>query len=183
MTQQRSNALPDDRQSDVDSRSALTIVSACLSGSPCRYDGHARPDDEIIDAVSAGRAISACAEQLGGLPTPRPAAEIVGGDGSDVLEGRARVVSAHGEDFTDAFIVGARQVADLAESRGITHAILQARSPSCGCTSIYDGTHSGQQRAGEGVLAAELKRRGITVEERAGSRDTDASTAASIPSA
>ena len=104
LTQQRSNALPDDRQSDGDSRSALTIVSACLSGSPCRYDGHARPDDEIIDAVAAGRAISACAEQLGGLPTPRPAAEIVGGDGSDVLEGRARVVSAHGEDFTFAIL-------------------------------------------------------------------------------
>ncbi|MGW4096571.1 DUF523 domain-containing protein [Mycobacterium sp. NPDC004974] len=146
----------------------MTIVSACLSGIPCRYDGRARPDRDVIDAVSAGEALPLCAEVLGGLPTPRPAAEIVGGDGHDVLDGRARVVSVHGDDLTDAFIAGAKAVADTAIEKGARRAILQARSPSCGCGSIYDGTHSGALQPGDGVVAAELRRCGIHVEERSG---------------
>ncbi|WP_309227722.1 MULTISPECIES: DUF523 domain-containing protein [unclassified Mycolicibacterium] len=161
--------------SDGSGRS-VTIVSACLSGMPCRYDGRARPDKDVIDAVSSGQALPLCAEVLGGLPTPRPAAEIVGGDGHDVLDGRARVVSVNGDDLTDAFIAGAKAVADTAIAQGARRAILQARSPSCGCGSIYDGTHSGVLQPGDGVVAAELRRRGVHVEERSGN-----STAPSEP--
>ncbi|GAB5897635.1 DUF523 domain-containing protein [Mycolicibacterium mageritense] len=151
----------------------LTIVSACLSGAPCRYDGRSRPDRGVMDAVASGQALPLCAEVLGGLPTPRPAAEIVEGDGYDVLDGRARVVSVDGDDLTAAFIAGAKAVADAAVEYGAHHAILQARSPSCGCGSIYDGTHSGTLQAGDGVVAAELRRRGIRVEERSGRKPTD----------
>lgn len=142
----------------------LTLVSSCLAGLPCRYDGRAKPDPEIVRAVSEGRAIPACAEQLGGLPTPRPAAEIVGGDGQDVLAGRARVLGVDGADFTAEFVAGARAVAEIAAERGITSATLQARSPSCGAAQIYDGSHSGQLAEGDGVLAALLRSRGLAIE-------------------
>ncbi|MFV0320593.1 MAG: DUF523 domain-containing protein, partial [Microbacterium sp.] len=118
----------------------LVLVSSCLAGVPCRYDGRARPDPGIIDAVAAGRALPACAEQLGGLPTPRPPAEIVGGDGHDVLNGTARILTDAGEDVTESFVAGAQAVARLATEHGVTHAVLQARSPSCGCGTIYDGS-------------------------------------------
>ncbi|SJN12851.1 Purine nucleoside phosphorylase [Leucobacter sp. 7(1)] len=148
------------------------LVSSCLAGIPCRYDGNARPDAEIIAAVENGHAVPACAEQLGGLPTPRPAAEIRGGDGSDVLRGTAAVITDQGEDVTAEFIAGAEKVTELALAHGITEAVLQARSPSCGCGVVYDGSHSGELTRGDGVLAAMLTQRGITVRAVRGNRDT-----------
>ncbi|MBP1325126.1 uncharacterized protein YbbK (DUF523 family) [Leucobacter exalbidus] len=147
---------------------SLKLVSSCLAGLPCRYDGRAKPDPEIVRAVHEGRAIAACAEQLGGLPTPRPAVEIVGGTGSDVLAGTARVLTESGEDLTAPFVAGAHQVAEIARAHGVTEAILQARSPSCGVDTIYDGTHSGELTQGDGVTAALLRARGFTVTGRRG---------------
>ena len=148
----------------------MLVVSACLAGIPCRYDGAARPDQEIVELVRTGRAVPVCAEVLGGLPTPRPPAEIVGGDGADVRDGRAKVVTADGLDVTEAFLRGARAAADVAIGAGARRAILHARSPSCGCGTIYDGTFTGTPRMGDGVAAAEFRQRGIHVEERRGSR-------------
>jgi len=144
-------------------REVPLLVSSCLAGVPCRYNGKAKTDPQIAEAVASGAAIAACAEVLGDLPTPRPPAEILGGDGNDVLEGHAKVLSINGEDLTQAFISGAQMVADLAAENGITEAILQDRSPSCGCGAIYDGSHSGTLVEGDGVLAALLKRRGLSV--------------------
>lgn len=146
----------------------LVLVSACLAGVPCRYDGRSRPDQTVVDGVAEGWAIPACAEQLGGMQTPRPPAEIAGGDGHDVLDGDAQVLTIDGDDVTREFVEGARAVAEIVEERGITRAILQARSPSCGGGSIYDGTHSGGLINGDGVLAAMLKQRGIAVESLRG---------------
>lgn len=144
------------------------IVSSCLAGVPCRYDGRAKPDAEIIELVKEGKAVPLCAEVLGNLPTPRPAVEIVNGDGADVLAGKARVTNTDGDDFTQEFVDGARAAADRAEEIGATRAILQAMSPSCGCGTIYDGTMTGAKKTGDGVFAAELKARGIEVEARRG---------------
>lgn len=141
----------------------VVLVSSCLAGVACRYDGRSRPDPDVVDAVNSGRAIPVCAEELGGLPTPRAPAEILGGDGRDVLAGTARVVTIDGDDVTEAFLSGARAVARVAIACGVSHALLQASSPSCGCGRIYDGTHSGQLANGDGVVAAVLKEQGVSI--------------------
>ena len=146
----------------------MKLVSSCLAGVPCRYDGAARPDAEVVADVAAGRSLPLCAEVLGGLPTPRPAAEVVGGDGHDVLAGRARVLTADGTDLTAEFVAGALEVARRAAAAGVTEAVLQARSPSCGSGSIYSGGHDGTLVEGDGVVAAALRRSGVRVSARRG---------------
>lgn len=139
------------------------LVSACLAGLHTRHDGCAAADARIEALVRAGRAIPVCPEQLGGLPTPRPPAEIRGGDGGDVLAGRALVVNRAGEDVTGSFLRGAEETLRLARLAGAKTAILKARSPSCGVGAIYDGTFSGARRPGDGVTAALLRQKGVLV--------------------
>jgi uncharacterized protein YbbK (DUF523 family) len=121
---------------------------------------------EIQRLVAEGHAVAICPEVAGGLPIPRLPAEIQGGDGQDVLEGRAKVVRQDGVDITEAFIKGAHQALSLARKVGAKKAILKARSPSCGVTFIHDGSFTGALREGMGVTAALLKREGIELEER-----------------
>ncbi|WP_237155171.1 DUF523 domain-containing protein [Oryzibacter oryziterrae] len=142
------------------------LVSACLLGQPVRYDGNARLTGHAILArwQAEGRVVAACPEGLGGLLTPRPSAEIERAQsGDDVLDGRARVFDALGDDVTTAFIAGARATLDLALATGCTHALLTERSPSCGSATIYDGSFSGLRHPGNGVTTALLARHGITV--------------------
>lgn len=131
----------------------MMIVSACLAGFPCRYDGKAKPCAEVMELVRAGKAIPVCPEQLGGLPTPRPPCEILAG----------RVVDETGTDRTEAFQRGAQAVLDLAKTYGATRALLQNRSPSCGSGWIYDGTFSRRLVQGDGVAARLLMEKGIQV--------------------
>ena len=141
------------------------LISACLLGRPVRYDGAGkRLADPRIDRWQAeGRLVPVCPELMGELTVPRPAAEIVGGSGDDVLTGKARVVAATGEDVTAAFLAGAEAALDLARRMGCGHALLIDRSPSCGSLSIYDGTFSGRRIMGAGVVAALLAAHGIRV--------------------
>lgn len=150
------------------------LVSACLAGVHCRYDGATLPDAEIVALVAAGDAVAVCPETAAGLPTPRGAAEIVGGDGYDVLDGRACVLTVTGEDCTEAFRRGAEQVSREATARGVRTAVLQARSPSCGAGAIHDGRFAGRVIPGDGVLAAALLRAGVSVESRRGAQASDA---------
>jgi uncharacterized protein YbbK (DUF523 family) len=113
--------------------------------------------------VEEGRAVLVCPEVDGGLGTPRPPAEIVGGDGADVLRGRARVITDEGVDVTDAYVKGAERALAAARKAGATSAILKARSPSCGVGRIYDGSFSRTLEAGDGVTAALLQANGIDV--------------------
>ena len=131
----------------------MMIVSACLAGFPCRYDGKARPCEQVVELVRAGKAIPVCPEQLGGLPTPRTSCEIRDG----------RVVDAEGYDRTEAFRRGARAVLQIAQTYGATEALLQSRSPSCGSGPIYDGSFTKTLTAGDGVTARLLKENGIQV--------------------
>lgn len=143
---------------------ASHLVSACLLGHACRYDGNSKPSPNVQAQVAAWRAcgddvVAVCPEELGGLGTPRPAAELRGGDGHAVLEGRATVQRIVDDgDVTQAFVRGAMLAADAAPQA--VSAVLKARSPSCGCgvTEI-----DGQKSNGDGVFAAVLRRRGTAV--------------------
>lgn len=140
------------------------LVSRCLLGHPVRYDGGAfDPDDLLQHWQAQGRIVALCPEVSGGLPTPRPPAEIPGGQGAAVLEGRVPVVDVNGHDVSAAFLAGAAAAVELASRHGIAFAVLKARSPSCGNHETYDGSFSGNRVAGEGVTAAALRRRGVRV--------------------
>ena len=139
------------------------LISACLAGRACRFDGTGALDDPVSRLVAEGRAVLVCPEVDGGLGTPRPPAEIVGGDGTDVIEGRARVVTEEGLDVTEAYLAGARRALATARRTGASTAILKARSPSCGAGAVYDGTFSCTLTTGDGVTAALLRSEGLTV--------------------
>lgn len=140
------------------------LVSRCLLGHKVRYDGGARgPFDLLQRWQDEGRIVPLCPEVAGGLPTPRPPAEIPGGQGAQVLDGIRPVLTDSGEDFTAAFVAGAEIALRLAQQHGLRVAVLKARSPSCGNSHNYDGSFSGTLVAGEGVTAALLRRAGVKV--------------------
>jgi uncharacterized protein YbbK (DUF523 family) len=140
------------------------LVSRCLLGHRVRYDGGASgPFDQLQQWLDEGRVVPLCPEVAGGLPTPRAAAEIPGGQGSEVLEGCAAVITTEGEDVSAQFLSGACQALELVQKHGIRVAVLKANSPSCGNLLTYDGTFSGVKVSGEGVTAALLKRNGVQV--------------------
>ena len=141
----------------------MIIVSKCLTGCPCRYDGRSKPDPEITALVERGEAVAVCPEQLGGLPTPRVPSELTG-TGEDVLNGLAKAVSRDGRDVTQEFVRGAYLALDEAMRVGADRAVLKARSPSCGMGEIYDGSFSGTVTNGNGVTAALFIKNGIKVE-------------------
>jgi len=143
----------------------MDIASACLAGRKCRYDGESREDTEIKKLCLEGKLVPVCPECLGGLKIPRPPSEIAGGDGKDVLEGRARVIGSDGSDRTEEFIAGAKKALEEAKRLGAKKAYLKSKSPSCGAKSIYDGTFSGRLREGRGVFCAMLEENGIEVVE------------------
>ena len=139
------------------------VVSACLLGLPTAYNGQSHPQEWLLPLAAAGLVVPICPEVAGGLPTPRPPAEIVGGSGEDVLDGKARVMTIEGRDVTAEYLAGAEAALDAARRCGATVAVLKARSPSCGVRHIYDGTHTGRLVPGQGVTAALLRRAGIEV--------------------
>ena len=139
----------------------MILVSACLTGVNCAYDGKNRLDPGIRDMVDKKKAIAVCPEVLGGRGIPRTKTEIKGGGGEDVLGGKAKVFDENGKDVTGEFIKGARKAIEIAKKHNIKEAILKSKSPSCGVGKIYDGSFSGQLIDGDGVTAALLKRHGI----------------------
>lgn len=142
----------------------MLIISACLVGEMCRYTGDGFNDyPELRRLVERGQAVPVCPEVLGGAPVPRDPCEIRGGDGFDVLDGRARVITNHGEDKTNVFLTGARAVLGAARRHGARTAVLKERSPSCGSSLIYDGSFSGKRVPGCGCTAATLIRAGMDV--------------------
>ena len=129
------------------------LVSACLLGVGCRYDGQSKAHPLARALCEKHHVVPVCGEIFGGLPTPRPPAEIQGD----------RVVTRDGRDVTEAYRRGAEAAAQLARLTGARAAVLKERSPSCGSGEIYDGTFTGALTAGDGVTAELLKSNGITV--------------------
>ena len=129
------------------------LVSACLLGTPCRYDGRSVPCKEVLKLKTQHELIPFCPEEAGGLLTPRPAAERRGN----------RIVTKNGKDVTKEYALGAALAEKLAIKEGCTLAILKEKSPSCGCGKIYDGTFSKTLTDGDGVTAETLKNAGFCV--------------------
>ena len=129
------------------------LVSACLLGMRCRYDGESKACPAVLSLKEHHQLVPVCPEQLGGLPTPRPACERVGD----------RVMTGQGEDRTAEYARGAEQAARLYTLLDCDCAVLKSRSPMCGAGEIHDGSFSGGMLAGDGCLAALLKQAGVPV--------------------
>ncbi|NLW56670.1 MAG: DUF523 domain-containing protein [Firmicutes bacterium] len=139
------------------------LVSACLLGNPCRYNGTGYDLPVLVDSLREFTVIPVCPEVLGELPVPRPPAELVGGDGRDLWQGKAVVQTEDGADLTAEFKAGARRTLELGKKYGAKMAILKEHSPSCGSLRIHDGSFGGRLVPGMGVTSALLKSNGITV--------------------
>jgi uncharacterized protein YbbK (DUF523 family) len=129
-------------------------VSACLLGVPCNHRGEGSEVEAVRRLAERYQLVRVCPETMGGLPTPRPAAEIQA-DGS--------VRTRDGSDVTAAYRAGAAATVAVASAVGATRAVLKARSPSCGCREVYDGSFTRSRRAGKGVTAAALEATGVEV--------------------
>ncbi|MBW7975155.1 MULTISPECIES: DUF523 domain-containing protein [Bacillus amyloliquefaciens group] len=141
----------------------MILVSSCLGGIECRYNGSHAASEKIRRLVEEKKAVMVCPELLGGFTTPREPAEIIGGTGEDVLNGTARIVTASGEDVTALYMDGAEKTLAYAKEIGAATVILKENSPSCGSSFIYDGTFSGKKIIGDGITSALLKRAGCRV--------------------
>jgi len=133
----------------------VVVVSACLLGVRCNHEGNANTNDAVLALRATHRVVPVCPESAGGLPTPRAAAEI---------QADRRVCTEDGTDVTEWFERGAAHAVRVAEAVGATRAVLKARSPSCGCHDVYDGSFSRVRVSGEGVTAAALRRAGLEVQ-------------------
>jgi len=148
------------------------LVSACLLGRRCRYDG-SHNEDRVLERELAARGLRAvpfCPEEEGGLGTPRPAAWIESSAAAAVIDGRERVLTEAGADVTGGFLRGARGALETCRTRGIRRAFLKERSPSCGVCRTHAG---GKLVEGPGVTTELLRRNGIAVEGVAGRRGED----------
>lgn len=141
----------------------LIVISACLCGVNCRYNGESSLDEKLLRIFKEGKAILICPEELGGMSTPRNPHEIKGGTGADVLDGKAMVIGNKGEDSTEIFIEGAKEAYRIAKNADVKLAILKSRSPSCGHGKIYDGNFKGDKIDGNGVTAEFFVRNGVDV--------------------
>ena len=127
------------------------LVSACLLGENCKYNGGNNRNERVLRYVEGNEVIRVCPEMLGGLSCPRKPVEWVGD----------RVLTKDGDDCTEAFRLGVQKALALIADKHIDLAILQSRSPTCGVKQIYDGTFSGTRIPGQGALARALREQGI----------------------
>lgn len=132
----------------------MIVISACLVGEKVRYDGNHKLDLFYKNLIDEKKAISICPEILGGLQVPREPAEIIGGDGYDVWNDQAKVMTVAGRDVTIQFKEGAKRALSIIKDLNADTVILKSDSPSCGSTVIYDGTFTGNKKEGVGVTTA-----------------------------
>ncbi len=136
------------------------IISACLYGQICRFDGKNKKLPNLSDYKKGCCLIPVCPEILGGLPVPRPRARINSGTGKDVLDGKARIVDENGKDVTDYYIDGAKKTLQIAIDNNVKKALFKSKSPSCGFGRVHNAEGLVE---GNGVTAELLIRNGIKV--------------------
>lgn len=141
----------------------IILVSSCLLGECCKYNGGNNKNSKVVEYLKNNHILPVCPEVLGGLPIPRPPAEIIGGDGFSVLEGKARVVNSEGIDVTTEFLIGANKTLMQCIENKCKMAILKANSPSCSSKKIYDGSFTSKKICGVGVTSALLLNNNIEI--------------------
>lgn len=141
----------------------MILISACLCGLKTNYKAASKSREIFKRLLESGEALPFCPEQLGGLPTPRQASEIIGGNGFDVINKNAEVLFKDGKNVTENFLRGAYEALYLAKSVKAEKIILKEKSPSCGVKLIHDGTFTGSLISGAGVTAALLKSEGFII--------------------
>ncbi|HEI8440074.1 TPA: DUF523 domain-containing protein [Acinetobacter baumannii] len=141
----------------------MLLISACLIGEPVRYDGRSCSHTTLKQLFLNKKAHALCPELLGGFTTPRLPAEIVGGTGQDVLDGKAKILDLSGLDVTELYLKGAYRTLDIAQQIQATCVVLKENSPSCGSQKIYNGTFQGEKITGVGITTALLQRHGFEV--------------------
>ncbi|AOR23962.1 DUF523 domain-containing protein [Clostridium taeniosporum] len=140
----------------------MYIISACLCGVNCKYNGENNLNEKCMDLFRKGKAILVCPEQLGGLSTPRTPVELKS-SACDILSGNGIAITKDGIDVTEKFVKGAYETLKIAKEAGAAKAILKEKSPSCGVNKVYDGTFNGNKIYGIGITAYLLKKEGIEV--------------------
>jgi uncharacterized protein YbbK (DUF523 family) len=141
----------------------MKLVSACLIGVNCNFKAQNWLNPKLCAEFLKGDYFPVCPEVLGGLTVPRVPSEIVGGGGSEVLSGKAKVINMEGTDVTAQFVKGAYAALEIAKTVGAKEALFTEKSPSCGCGLIFDGSFTDKFVKGDGVTAALLKKNGIKV--------------------
>lgn len=139
------------------------LVSACLAGINCRYNGKNKLNKKIKKLVEEGKAICVCPEELGGLSTPRVPSEIKNASGANVLDKKAKVYNKEGTELTDNFIKGAKRALDIAKKYKVKKAILKTKSAACSKGRVYDGSFKDKLIDGNGVTCELLLRNQIKV--------------------
>ncbi len=138
----------------------MYLVSACLCGVNCKYNGSNNLNNDCLNLLIDNKAILVCPEQLGGLTTPRKPSEIK--ENNEKID-KKKVMTKDGGDVSENFIKGAKETLRIAKLSNVHTAILKEGSPSCGCNFIYDGKFSGNKIKGEGVTCSILRKAGIRV--------------------
>lgn len=141
----------------------MIIISACLCGVNCKYNGNNNLNENCLKLFKEGKAILICPEQLGGLNTPRIPSEIIG-TAEEVFKNKGKVVDKEGNDVTKEFVKGAKEALSIAKLVNAKKAILKDGSPSCGCNYVYDGNFTGNKVVGKGLTAYLFESNGIEVE-------------------
>ena len=141
----------------------MYLISACLCGVNCKYNG-LNNYNEICDKLfTSGKAILVCPEQLGGLPTPRIPSEIIGESSNILNNNNGSVIDKNGNYVTPQFVKGAKETLQIAKKLNIKKAILKDGSPSCGVNYIYNGNFNGSKIKGMGLTAQLLKESSIDI--------------------
>lgn len=140
----------------------MYLISSCLCGVNCKYSGGNNLNEKCLDLLKEGKGILICPEQLGGLPTPRLPAEIIG-KAENILRGMDKIITKNNIDVTNEFLKGAKETLKIAKLYKINKAILKEGSPSCGVNYIYDGSFTGKKIKGNGLTTEILIKNGIEV--------------------
>lgn len=141
----------------------MYLISACLCGVNCKYNGLNNLNDKCLELLRKGEALLVCPEQLGGLNTPRIPSEILG-NAKDIIElNEGKVINKEGKDVTKEFLKGGKEALKIAKEANIKKAILKESSPSCGSNFVYDGSFTGNKIKGKGITAYLLEKEGIEI--------------------